>query len=251
MTAFATATITSCPDAQICLTQSTDLGLLRSSNGNTPRSSSQSTDTKSYPSQTSSGGCTSTISGSLCYTCALTPTVIASSCVPVSSSTLSTSSSSISSAAGPKSTPNCPVEIPGRVFSDYLGGIYGIYCGLEIYNTNLGEPLRQESFPHCISACDAWNIVHFSEASPCRAVSYYETALDANCFLKTGTNYSTARLGVDSVKLLNPQLSENSASTSVVTVTTTVYSGTGGNGLSGVTTIISGSAGGGGLGTGE
>jgi hypothetical protein len=129
-----------------------------------------------------------------------------------------------------------------------LGGIYAIYCNVDYLDTDLGAAVYQDSFTNCIAACDAYNIVYFSEGSPCRGVSYYNSTLEANCHLQTSTNFSTAQLGIDSAKLLNPQQPANNVST--VTVTTTIFSGSGGptivstvTGSNGITTVNSGGSG--------
>ena len=128
----------------------------------------------SMPSLPSPALCTSTLQVSLCFTCAITPTVVVTTCVPsvspvqsflglssggsgqviwslppisaasgVNSLTLFPSYSGsptgvfstqpgvpaiTSPAADPGTRPSCPGDVTGRVYVDFMGMLYGIYC---------------------------------------------------------------------------------------------------------------------------
>jgi hypothetical protein len=115
--------------------------------------------------------CTSTLQVSLCFTCAITPTIVVTSCAPSASSasqsflglssggsgqvtwslppisaasgvksltpSVSYHGSSSTSSGSPSSTlpggdsgiqPQCPGDSPSRVYVDFMGMLYSIYC---------------------------------------------------------------------------------------------------------------------------
>jgi hypothetical protein len=216
-TVISTATITSCPDPLVCPRTSDSINILTSSSRLTFQSSSLGS---AIQGGASSSECIPTLYGSLCYNCGLTPKLISTRCNSASSPSSVYTSSSASSPALSQ-TPLCPDEASGRLYAGLLGGIYGIYCGIEYTDRILGQAFRQEAFLNCISACDAYNIVHFNEASPCRGVSYYESISGDNCFLKSGVLGPVIRPGVDSARLMNPQVPGDNSTISIITVTTT------------------------------
>jgi hypothetical protein len=81
--------------------------------------------------------------------------------------------------------PDCPNEAPGRLFSDNLGQIYGIYCGQEWTGALLATQ-NQSSLAACINACDIFNIIYQNVASPCQAVSFINGAITGQCLILAG-----------------------------------------------------------------
>lgn len=197
MTVFATATVTSCPAPVTCPVSS---GL-------------------PAPSSTSSSGCSSTIMASLCRTCALTPTVILTTCAPATSTSGSTVAPGNPTSTTPNgassATPNCPEEPVGRLFVDGSGMIYALYCGTEYLDPNV-DILGATNFMQCIAACDLYNIQNFfNPSASCMGVSFFENTAGNNCYLKNSTNDPQAMNGTDSAELLTPQPPPGNSSSSI------------------------------------
>ena len=225
-TVFATATVTSCPAPLTC-----------------PFSSGLPA-----PSTSSASVCSSTIVASFCQDCALTPTVIISTCTPATTSSGTSVASGNPTATIPtgasSSTPNCPYEPEGRLFVDYFGFIYALYCGTEFLDPTL-DTLNTVNLTHCIAACDTYNIQnYFDPSDSCKGISFYENTVGNNCYLKNSTNDPQEVDGADSGILLNPQPPPGNMTTIPLSGSSAITTGP-------ASTAGSGTGAGGGSGTGS
>ena len=150
-----TITVTTYTHTGICSARS--IRTIFTTISNCPATCSASGMIRSSMSAMPSGTCLSSLSGSLCYDCYLSPTVVVETCVGTSTTPSAWASSwiptttwiatgtrgSIGSSSRAVSTPgpggpggpgsgdppNCPFEQNGRLYIDPLGRIYAIYCG--------------------------------------------------------------------------------------------------------------------------
>lgn len=116
---------------------------------------------------------------------------------------------------GPQATPNCPSEALGHIYSNERGFAYTIMCGKELVlpggygGVEAGNTISfetKDNLAACISACDLYNTMHFTEGRPCLGVSFNNTSPSSNCFLKNDVSYPRPADGMESAKLVLPDI---------------------------------------------